>query len=823
MDKLQLEVMLKAIDQVTAPLKGITAGSKETAQSVREAKNALKDLEQQQGLIEKFRDTNRMLAITRNELKTARENVRDLAKQMDEAETPTKAMTKAFEAAKQEVRNLKDRQTELIDKQQTLRGALDGAGLSTTNLAAHQKQLKGDIAAASAEVEKQSAALNVHNERMRAMNAAQSEYRKTIALRNQLAMGGATTMAAGMAMGAPILASVKAASDFEDSMLGVARQVDGATDANGNYTQTYYDMAKSIKAMSEQLPLAANDIAALVEAGARMGIQGKDNLTTYAKLTAVMSAAFDIPADKIGDDMAKLAGIYHVPVKDIHELGDAINYLDDRSKAIAPDIIEVMKRIAGPATTAKMSYKEAGALATTMLSLGTAPEVAATSINAMINILGAAKMQSKRFNIGMEMLKLDPAKLQAQMTKDATGTIMKVLEAINALPDSKRIEATVRLFGREYGPAVGKLAGNLKDYRQELAWSNAEQAKGSMDLEMQKRLKTTSAQYQMMSNTLGNLATDIGATLKPALVDLMKQVSGVLKGFRDWANENPELVAKITKVAAVVATVTTVLGAAGIALAAILGPLAIAKLSMSYLGIASSGLGGKLGLILGPLGKITTAFGVGYAAGTLLLKGIDALLSKLTGKNTNLGSWIFDLVQAVKAKTAWLKKLPTEMLGIGSALVDGIIGGIKARMAALKSTITGVGQETVAWLKNTLGIKSPSKVFQELGIYTMQGLEQGITGGQGAPLAAIARMAKQLAGAGAGMMIGTAAIAGGIDHRPPPASSAQGGGYTVINHITIQAGPGMNEKSLAQEVARQIDMIERGRAAQGRSRFGDRA
>ncbi|MBU1665953.1 MAG: hypothetical protein KKG92_11220 [Gammaproteobacteria bacterium] len=47
MDKLQLEVLLKAIDQVTGPLKSITGGSQETAKAVREAKGALKELEQQ--------------------------------------------------------------------------------------------------------------------------------------------------------------------------------------------------------------------------------------------------------------------------------------------------------------------------------------------------------------------------------------------------------------------------------------------------------------------------------------------------------------------------------------------------------------------------------------------------------------------------------------------------------------------------------------------------------------------------------------------------------------------------------------------------------
>ena len=35
-------------------------------------------------------------------------------------------------------------------------------------------------------------------------------------------------------------------ADFEDAMKGVARQVNGARDSNGQLTQTYFDMAKAI-------------------------------------------------------------------------------------------------------------------------------------------------------------------------------------------------------------------------------------------------------------------------------------------------------------------------------------------------------------------------------------------------------------------------------------------------------------------------------------------------------------------------------------------------------------------------------------------------
>ncbi len=824
MDKLQLEVMFKAIEQVTAPLKSIREASKETSAAVRDAKAALKELERQQGLIEQFRTTAKFIAITGNELANAQEKAQKMAREMEAVEKPTRAMAKAFEEAKKQVNDLETREVELINRKKKLREALDQAGISTTGLVAHQKQLKADIAAATTQVNAQSEALKVHNERLRAVNAAQAEYHKRIETRNKWAVGGAVAMGAGVAMGAPILGAIKESAAFEDAMLGVARQVEGAKDANGNYTQTYHDMAREIKAMSETIPMAAGNIAQIVEAGARMGIQGKDNLTTYAKLTATMATAFDLPVEQTGDQIGKLSDLYKIPIKDIHQLGDAINWLDDNAKSKGGDIIDVMQRISGPATTLHMSYKDAAALGSTFLSLGAGAEVAASASNAMMLQLSNATMQGKRFQEGIGMLGLDAKKLQVAMSKDATGTIIKVMEAINKLPEESRMEAATRLFGKEFGDDAAKLATNLGEYRRQLALVNDEKAKGSMDKEMQSRLKTQNAQYDMLKNTLSNLSGEIGDTLKPTLIDLMQTVAGVLKGIRDWVREHPEWTATITTIAAVVATLTTALGALAIGVAAILGPFAAAKLAMTTLGVAAPGLVTGLGTLLNPLAKLAAAFTAGFTAGTLLLDYIDELTNGKTKQQLGkFGGWIYDMVQAVKAKVAelvaWFKKLPAEFLAIGNAIVDGIINGIKAKWGALKSTVTGLGKVTVGWLKETLGIKSPSRVFAEIGNYTMQGLEQGIAGGQGAPLSALAKMAKQFTAAGAGMMIGTAAMAN-IDNRPPLSAGSGTGGMPVVIHVHPSAG--MNEKNLAAEVARQVEMLQRNKAARGRSRFGDR-
>ncbi|WP_410003943.1 phage major capsid protein, P2 family [Escherichia coli] len=247
---------------------------------------------------------------------------------------------------------------------------------------------------------------------------------------------GATTTAAGLAMGAPVMAAVKSYTSMEDAMKGVAKQVNGLRDDNGNRTARFYEMQDAIKAASEQLPMenGAVDFAALVEGGARMNVANPDDswedqkrdLLAFASTAAKAATAFELPADELSESLGKIAQLYKIPTRNIEQLGDALNYLDDNAMSKGADIIDVMQRLGGVAD--RLDYRKAAALGSTFLTLGAAPEVAASAANAMVRELSIATMQSKSFFEGMNLLKLNPEVIEKQMTKDAMGTIQRVLE-----------------------------------------------------------------------------------------------------------------------------------------------------------------------------------------------------------------------------------------------------------------------------------------------------------------------------------------------------------------------------------------------------------
>ncbi|QND86518.1 Phage tail length tape-measure protein T [Chromobacterium vaccinii] len=592
MSKLKLEVILAAVDKMTRPLKQAMAGNRELARAVKESRDQLKQLQSTQGSIDAFRKLTKESKDTGQALQGAKQRLEDVRRQMEQAGGASLKLSREYGNAERAVEKLTLAHRKRLDAARAASGALQRDGIDTRQLSAAETTLAARIQETNRALESRQGRLDAVARRQRLLNESQQRYSHQLEMRDKLAGGSAVTVATGAAIGAPAFKMAADFSSFENAMLGVARQVDGARDDNGKLTATYYEMGDAIKAMATQIPMATTDIAALVEGGARMGVKGRDNLLEFARVAALAATAFDLPADQLSEDMGKIANVYKVPIKNIGELGDVINYLDDNAQSKGADIINVMQRIAG--NVGNMDYKQAAALGSTFLSLGASAEVAATASKAMVRELQIADKQPKRFQRGLKELGLNAKQIKTQMTTDATGTILKVLEAVNKLPKAQQMGVMVDLFGKEYGDDAAKLADNLDEYRKQLNLVNDAKAKGSMQREGDASKDTLTAQWQLTKNRLFNQSSEMGKALRQPLMDLMKGAADVLQGIYRWTKANPELAATLVKTAAAVSVVLAVAGTLGLAIAAVLGPIALARLSLSTLGIRAGGVVEKL-------------------------------------------------------------------------------------------------------------------------------------------------------------------------------------------------------------------------------------
>lgn len=692
-NNLRLQVVLNAVDKLTRPFRNAQASTKELAGAIQTTRNSLKELNKQAGRIDEFRKSRSQLAITANNLKLAREEAAKLATQFAATNRPTAAQAKLFAQAKTRVHELQQSYNGLLGSVQRQRQALKDSGIDTKKMSGAQRELRQNADETRQALDRQQKSLKRLGEQQARMNAVRAEYSRRLEVRDRVAGAGATTTAAGLAMGAPVMAAVKSYASMEDAMKGVAKQVNGLRDDNGNRTARFYEMQDAIKAASEQLPMAngAVDFAALVEGGARMNVANpndswadqKRDLLAFAATAAKASTAFELPADELSESLGKIAQLYKVPTRNIEQLGDALNYLDDNAMSKGGDIIDVLQRMGGVAD--RLDYRKAAALGSTFLSLGTAPEVAASAANAMVRELSIATMQSKSFFAGMDLLKLNPAQIEKEMTRDAMGTIQRVLEKVNNLPKDKRLGAMTLVFGKEFGDDAAKLANNLPELQRQLKLTSGGDASGSMQKESDINKDSLSSQWLLVKTGAQNTFSSLGETLRQPLMDIMDVVKRVTGALRRWVEQNPQLVGTLMKVAAAVAAITVVLGTLAITVAAVLGPLAILRFGLSVMGIktlptltaALSRSGSALSWLAGaPLSLLRRGMASSGGSAGLLAGPLNAL-RRSAGLAGN----------ALKA----IAGAPLAIFRAGMAGMRGLLGQVMNPLALLRSSLGAVG------------------------------------------------------------------------------------------------------------------------------------
>lgn len=655
--KLNIQVAFSALNNMSQPVNAARQSAAALASQIKQTQSSIKGLERQATSFDRLTNANKK---TTDQLAQAKTQAREMAAAFGPLKQRSAEQVTALNQQRAAIRNLTAQQKTEQAQLNQLRASFysEGIAISSTSRATEQ------ISQRTAQYNRQ---LTEQQRRLESVTQAQARYARAKETGEKLQSAGMKTAATGAAVLAPVAAAIKSYSSLEDAMKGVSKQVNGLRDDDGNRTAQFAEMQKAIKDASENLPMpnGAVDYAALVEGGARMGAANSDDpwqkqkkdLLTFANTAAMASKAFELPADQLSESLGKIAGLYKVPIQNIGELGDAINYLDDNAKSKGSEIIDVLLRVGG--TADQLGYKNAAALGSTFLTLGEGAETAGTAVKAMVRELGNAMVQPDRFMEGLDALGLSAEKVQKNMAKDAMGTIMAVMEATKKLDDDKQLNVLTQLFGDEYAMAVRKVANNLPELRRQLELTHGTASKGSMKRESDIDKDSLSSQWQITKAEFGNNFSALGETMRGPMMAIMKSVGGVMQSIRGWIEANPALVAAIMKTVAAIGGILTVLGTLMLALGAILGPMALVRLSFTTLagegGIAKlltsiTRLGGAFQWLAGsPMQALLTAGRAVFGPLITLLAGISAPVWGLIALFAGVAIAIIQFWQPIKA------------------------------------------------------------------------------------------------------------------------------------------------------------------------------
>lgn len=265
------------------------------------------------------------------------------------------------------------------------------------------------------------------------------------------------------------------------------------------------------------------------------------------------------------------------------------------------------------------------------------------------------------------------------------GTIQRVLEKVNNLPQDKRLSAMTMIFGKEFGDDAAKLANNLPELQRQLKLTSGSGANGSMQKESDINKDSLSAQWLLVKTGAQNAFSSLGETLRQPLMDIMGMVKGVTGALRRWVEQNPVLAGTLMKVAAATAAVTVGLGTLAVAVAAVLGPIAVIRFGLSVLGVktlpsvaaAVTRTGGALSWLAGaPLSLLRR--GMASSGGSVGL--LSAPLNSLRRSAGIAGNALKTVAGA-----------PLAVFRVGMSGIRNVIGMVMNPLAALRGGLTAAG------------------------------------------------------------------------------------------------------------------------------------
>ncbi|EDJ1487015.1 hypothetical protein GE818_12015 [Salmonella enterica] len=193
MDKdLRLQVILGAVNKMTAPMKAAQNSNRKLAQAIQSTRKEIRALDGQSGRVAGFRKNKQALTALSGKMREAQSRVKELAAAIKKGGSDTATLTREQKKAIEAARKLKVKHAELSVTLQRERSELAQSGINTRKLASAQGELKNKTRQATQALEAQQKRLKISGE-------AQARYQSAMSKRNSMLIGGGITMAKGTA------------------------------------------------------------------------------------------------------------------------------------------------------------------------------------------------------------------------------------------------------------------------------------------------------------------------------------------------------------------------------------------------------------------------------------------------------------------------------------------------------------------------------------------------------------------------------------------------------------------------------------------------
>ncbi|EMI5044058.1 phage tail tape measure protein [Escherichia coli] len=611
-NNLRLEVLLKAVDQATRPLKSIQTASKTLSGDIRDTQKGLRDLNGQAAKIDGFRKTSAQLAVTGQSLEKAKREAEALATQFKNTERPTRAQAQVLESAKRAAEGLQVKYNSLTESVKRQQRELGAAGINTRNLANDERGLKTRISETTAQLNRQREALAKVSAQQAHLNRVKERYKSGKELAGNMAAAGAAGVGiatAGTMAGVKLLMPgydfAQKNSELQ-AVLGVDKQ-----------SPEIQALRKQARQLGDNSAASADDAAAAQIIVAKSGAD-KDGIVAQTPAILNMSLANKKTMEENAALLIGTKSAFGLADDKASHIADVISMAINKTQASFEGLNDSLTYVGPVAKDAGVSLEETAAMLGALHDAKIIGSMAGTGSRAVLSRLQAPTGKA-----------YDAIKELGVKTMDKKGntrpifTILKEIQTSfkrNNLGTGQKAEYMKTIFGEEASSAASVLmaaaaSGKLDELTKIIKDSDGKTEE--LVKVMQDNLGGDFKEFQSAYEAVG---TDLYDQQDSSLRQLTQTATRYVLKLDDWIKDNKELAETIGIIAGGALALIGIIGGIGlVAWPVVMGINAIIA-AAGVLGTVFTVVGSAIATALGAITWPIVAVGAAIVAGALLIR-----------------------------------------------------------------------------------------------------------------------------------------------------------------------------------------------------------
>ena len=314
-------------------------------------------------------------------------------------------------------------------------------------------------------------------------------------------------VAVGTAIAGLSIAVLKVGKEFESAFAGVRKTVD-ATE------EEFAQFKKEILDLSTVIPLAAKEIAGIVEAAGQLGIKN-ENLMEFTRTMADLGVATDMSATEAATALARFANVTGMVQEDFDRLGSSIVALGNNLATTESEIVDMAMNIGAAASEMGILPPEIMAIAASFSSIGIEAAAGGTAVSTMLYDMRIAVAKGGQdLDQFAKVANMTASEFKHAFETDAAGALMSFVQGL-ATAEERGMDAVLML--QEMGITEVRMTkalmgaknavdlfGNAIDISNQ-AWDE----NIALTNEAAQRYQTTESKMQLLANAIAKVGIEM--------------------------------------------------------------------------------------------------------------------------------------------------------------------------------------------------------------------------------------------------------------------------------------------------------------------------